>query len=298
MSASADIKADNSEELSPEQLAKLSKEERKAYHAARLAARQNATEAPKVQLTKAQRREIQEQQRKTKEDKLQDKGENTELLAELRLQGLSEEQAREVMAEMLKSEASKEEAGENDDEEDGDDLLSSVREWMAEQGDGKVPKQALSDFNMKVRFQGHVESTPPDHLFCILRVLVEEALKGIELSAPKLQPTAVAQKAEVAMTRWRALLEVLYKKIDDVMEATERVIHAVVEGVAAASREASEENKAKGVVGCLMACREIDFIEDEDLLAGCRAAVAKSLVMDKFIEFLEEALEEDDDDEK
>ena len=67
-------------------------------------------------------------------------------------------EAREVMKEMQKGEEV-----EREEEEDDEDLASSVERWMKEQ-DEKIGKEALRDFNMKVRWQGHVNSLPADHL--------------------------------------------------------------------------------------------------------------------------------------
>lgn len=276
-------------ELTPEQLKKLSKEERKAYHEAKRAAEAKAkpAAAPAKQMTKAERRQIQEAQRKLKEDSKQAGKDNDELLAELKLQGLSEEQAREVMKEMLRGENVEED---NDDEPDEEDLLSSVRRWMSEQ-DAKVTKGLLSDFNLKVRFQGHVDSTPPDHLNCVLRLVVEEACAGCDLTSAKLQPAAVQKKVAPLLERWLPILEPLYGKIDDVIVATDAVCKAVEEGVKA------EAGHDPAVVGCLMALRDIDLIEDEDLLTGCRRIEPRGQVLDKYINFLEDAIASDDDDE-
>lgn len=281
-------------ECSPEELAKMSKEERRAYHLARRTAEQAGTATSSLQrdagMTKAQRRAIQEAQRKAKEDKVHSAGDQEEFVKELMLQGLSEEQAKEVMAEMAKVEDLEDE----DDDDEPEDLLASVRKWMEEQA--TVTKEALHDFNMKVRFQGHVETTPPDHLKAILRVITEQACAVCDLAAPKLQPTIVAQKAEPLVAKWAPLLEPLYGKIDDVLAAGDAVVQAVQEGVA--TRDGMPESgQACAVVGCLMAIREIDMIEDEDLLTGCRRLESRSLVMDKFVEFLEDEMEGEDDDE-
>lgn len=238
-------------------------------------------------MSKAERRQIQEAQRKLKEDSKQAGKDNEELLAELKLQGLSEDQAREVMAEMLKEEAMEEDL---DDEPDEEDLLSSVRRWMSEQ-DAKVTKGLLSDFNLKVRFQGHVESTPPDHLNCVIRLVCEEACAGCDLTSAKLQPTAVQKKAAPLLERWLPILEPLYGKIDDVIVATDSVCKAVQEGVKA------EAGHDPAVVGCLMALRDIDLVEDEDLLTGCRRMEPRGQVLDKYIGFLEDAIASDDDEE-
>eukprot|EP00930_Biecheleria_cincta_P086825 TRINITY_DN76073_c0_g1_i1.p1 TRINITY_DN76073_c0_g1~~TRINITY_DN76073_c0_g1_i1.p1 ORF type:complete len:347 (-),score=116.76 TRINITY_DN76073_c0_g1_i1:150-1190(-) len=278
--------AEEPAELTPEQLKKLSKEERKAYHEAKRAAEAKGQPAAKAkQMTKAERRQIQEAQRKLKEDSKQVGKDNEELLAELKLQGLSEDQAREVMNEMLKGEDLEED---NDDEPDEEDLMSSVRRWMSEQ-DAKVTKGLLSDFNLKVRFQGHVDSTPPDHLNCVLRLVFEEACQGCDLTSAKLQPTAVQKKVAPLLERWLPILEPLYGKIDDVIVATDAVCKAVQEGVK------GEAGHDPAMVGCLMALRDVDLVEDEDLLTGCRRIEPRGQVLDKYINFLEDAIASDDD---
>jgi len=284
-------------EKSAEELAKMSKDERRAYHQTRrqaeLAVKNQGTEQKEeaCKLTKAQRRAIQEAQRKAKEDKVANTGEFDELLKDLKLQGLSEDQAREVIAEMAKNEQV---VDDDDDDDDGEveDLEGSVKRWMNEQD--QVTKDALHDFNMKVRFQGHVDTTPPDHLRSILHILFEQACKGLDLAAPKLQPTAVAKKAEPLVIRWANLLEPLYGKIGDVLTAADVVVQATHEALAS-QPGVPEAGQACGVVGCLMAIREIDMIEDEDLLTGCRRVENPSRVMQGFIKFLEDEVEDDDD---
>jgi len=285
-------------ELSPQELAKLSKEERTAYHKARRSvsfpaeAKESQTLNQKnKQLTKAERRIMQEAQRKAKEDQKTKSGDNEELLKELKLQGLSDEQAKELIAEMQRAE-DVEQDGEADDDEP-EDLLSTVRKWMAEQ-EGQVHSDILHDFNLKVRFQGHVDTTPPDHILAIIRVIVEETCSQCDLAAPKIQPTAVVKKVEPAIVRWAPLLEPLYGKIADPLTGADVVLRGVREGVETLA-DVPEAGRSCAVVGCLMAIREIEMIEDEDLLTGCRRAEPKSRVMDKFIEFLEDELEDDED---
>merc|ERR1712137_949442 len=97
------------------------------------------------------------------------------MFKELKLQGLTEEQARTVMKELAESDANKEAAvAEVSDDDEPEDLLGCVRSWMKAQPE-KIPDDALRDFNLKVRFQGHVDSTPPDHLRSMVRILVDEA---------------------------------------------------------------------------------------------------------------------------
>jgi len=288
------------DEKTPEELAKMSKEERTQYHAARRAAataagaKTGAAAGPALSNAerKAAARALQEAQRKAKEEKANVGKEGDALIAELKLQGLSEDQARLVAAEMSTGIAAADEV--EDDDEELDTLHGSVRVWMREQEPGTIPEDAVRDFNMKVRFQGHVDSTPPDHLGAILTVLLEEALGACDLKADKIQPGAVAKALTQSAERWVNLLRGLYSKISDVLEGVGVVIAAITESLS--SHDAPESSKECAMVGCLMAMRDLDdFIEDEDLLVGCRGIEPKSKVLEKYIAFLEEAVEEDDE---
>lgn len=281
-------------EKSKEELAKMSKDERTAYYAARKAA--GALGAPKAKAapaTKAERRAVQEMQRNAKEGLKNLNAESEEMFQELKLQGLTEEQAREVMAQMAVEVGG---SDAEDDEDDGpEDLLSSVKRWMAEHETEKPDKESVKDFNMKVRFQGHVDSTPPDHLHCILQLLVAEACASCDLSAPKLQPAAVSKKVTPVIAKWSIMLGHLYSKIDDPLVAGDVIVKSVRDGVF--SIEAPDNGKDYGVVGCLMAVREeVEAIEDEDLLTGCKRLEPVSRVMEKFIDFLEDQLADSDED--
>jgi hypothetical protein len=292
------------EEKSPAELAKMTKEERTAYHMARRAAgvgakpaaakAGEAAENSTGQLTKAQRRAIQDSQRKVKEDKANAGKDTDELFSELKLQGLSEDQARSVMAAIKADEPIE---GEDDDDDDGEeDLLSSVRNWMKEQPDGEIPTD-IADFNMKVRFQGHVDTTPPDHFGAMLQVLVPEALSKCDLAAAKVSPGAIAKALTSLLERWAHILRALYSKIPDVLEGVGVLVQTISQCVEAT--DAPEAGKDCAVVGCLMAIRDVDdMVEDDDLLVGCKTVEPRSPVLEKYINFLEDAVAEDDEDDE
>mmetsp|Transcript_26224 Transcript_26224/g.54818 ORF Transcript_26224/g.54818 Transcript_26224/m.54818 type:complete len:342 (-) Transcript_26224:60-1085(-) len=293
-------------ELSPEQLAKLSKEERKAYHEARRAqAKGQAKAEPKKQLTKAERRQIQEEQRKVKEASKDDGKEDDKLLADLKLQGLSEDQARAVMLEMRKNV----ELDDDEFDEDGvEDFPTSVRRWMNEQPQ-TLGEDPMRDFNMQVRFQGHVDTTPTDHLGCLLSILFEEAcstcISEAAASKKKLQPMAIAKKLEKPLTRWAPLLKALYRKISEIgdeigdpFQAADVVCSSsqTAAGSAATATSAKEAEGAIAMVGCLVGLREADLVEDDELLQGCRRMPfdnERPIVLEKFMEDLDD---EDEDD--
>mmetsp|Transcript_38880 Transcript_38880/g.115248 ORF Transcript_38880/g.115248 Transcript_38880/m.115248 type:complete len:287 (+) Transcript_38880:88-948(+) len=282
------------EEKSAEELAKMSKEERKEYHLARRATTAGEPKPKPQAQSKAERRAVQEAQRKAKEDIANANLEGDELLKELMLQGLTEEQAKIVMAEI--DAAKVEEGGDDEDSDEDEDLKWSIKKWMKEQEDPENMEDALHDFNLKVRFQGHVDSTPPDHVAAILTLLVEQACADSSLGALK-QPMAVAKVVEPLVVRWAKILEPLYEKIDDALAASDVILTALKDAVAEQESVAAE-NSACAVVGFLMAVREIDMVEDEDLLLACKRADMQSVVMDKFISFLEEAVEEASDDDE
>lgn len=269
-------------ELSPEELAKLSKEERTEYYKKRNAAKAAAKPKAKV-LSKAERREIQEQQRKVKDDKKAAVADNSEMLEELKLQGLSEEQAREVLLQLEKEAVV---AADEDEDEAEESLLDSVRLWMAANDQARSDDDSLRDFNLKVRFQGHVDSTPPDHLEAMLQVIAEQAKADQELLAAK-QPNAVAKKLNEVLARWGYLLGEFYKRSDALTAAS-----LVVDTAGKVLLEVS----AVAFVGLLMAIREnVDAIEDEDLLTGCRKVESDSRVLQGFIGFLEDAVADSGD---
>merc|ERR1711862_688604 len=129
---------------------------------------------------------------------------------------------------------------------------------------------------------------------CLLQIMCVQTCKECGLAAPKVQPGAVAKKMAPVLERWAPLLEPLYNKIGDVMTASDAVVEAV-QAATSSLEGVPEAAQAIGLVGCLMAIREIDMIEDEDLLTGCKRLEARSKVLDKFCEHLEDELEEDDD---
>eukprot|EP00927_Polykrikos_kofoidii_P073938 TRINITY_DN69940_c0_g1_i1.p1 TRINITY_DN69940_c0_g1~~TRINITY_DN69940_c0_g1_i1.p1 ORF type:complete len:354 (+),score=93.82 TRINITY_DN69940_c0_g1_i1:111-1172(+) len=283
-------------ELTADELKTLSKEERKAYHQARLAAGVGMANVAKKPMTKEERRAMQEAQRKVKDDKKETLGEQEALLAELKLQGLSEDQARVLMAEMKGQEGI--DHAENEDEDDEEDLFTSVKTWMAEHGEQKTNKESIRDFNMKVRFQGHVDSTPPDHLTCILQVMVDDACARLDLAAAKPpQPAAVAKSVTRGVKQWCGIISSLYDKIGDVFEAANIVVQTVIKAVAKASGDVSTTAKDCASVGILMAVREeIEVIADEELLSGFRKLESPAPIIAKYIKFLEEEVEEGSDD--
>eukprot|EP00927_Polykrikos_kofoidii_P086733 TRINITY_DN9810_c0_g1_i1.p1 TRINITY_DN9810_c0_g1~~TRINITY_DN9810_c0_g1_i1.p1 ORF type:complete len:360 (+),score=83.77 TRINITY_DN9810_c0_g1_i1:74-1153(+) len=289
-------KAEAPKELSADELKCLSKEERKAYHQARLAAGVGNSNAGKKPITKEERRVMQEAQRKAKDEKKETLGEREALLAELKLQGLSEDQAKVLMAEM--SGAPIVEGDDEQDEDEEDDLLSGVKRWMSEVGSEKTNKDSIRDFNMKVRFQGHVDSTPPDHLTCLLKVVAAEACSRLDLTGAKPpQPAAIAKSITPAMRQWAGIIGGLYEKIDDVFAAADVIVQVIAEEVRAACGDAPANVKDCVIVGHLLAIREeVEVIADEEILAGCRKLDSPGPVIAKFVTFLEEEVNGDSDD--
>lgn len=213
--------------------------------------------------------------------------EDAEALAELKQQGLAAEQAGEVLAQIKQAHAVEDcdaESGEEPDIEES--LLESVRRWVHGRGNLQVvdAKEALSDFNLKVRFQGHERTTPPEHLAALLEVLSEDDSRLPDAATWK-QPMIVAQRVQGSVNKWASMLHWLYSRCDAPIGA-ELIVSAVARGAAGAQEVFT--------VGFLMALREELDITDEDLLTGCRAA-SQGKAMQAFIDFLAKADDSESD---
>merc|ERR1719324_1550276 len=116
--------------------------------------------------------------------------------------GLSVDNAKALIA-SEQAKGDKEDEGEEDDEEENmpEDFLGAVRKFIKDLEEMDA-QDALRDFNLQVRFQGHVDTTPPDHLAAILCVFISEALGSVDLKAPKVQPGAVAKSMQGKFERW------------------------------------------------------------------------------------------------
>mmetsp|Transcript_66535 Transcript_66535/g.184212 ORF Transcript_66535/g.184212 Transcript_66535/m.184212 type:complete len:227 (+) Transcript_66535:255-935(+) len=189
------------------------------------------------------------------------------------LQGLSETQAREVLAQVQVAEAEAGEADEDDSEEADDkdepSLLDDVRAWMAGCGQAEAGEDALHDFNLKVRFQGHLETTAPEHLGALLQVLAAQAWQELGLATPA-QPVGIQERARHLVARWACMLGLLYQSCESIV-AADMVVSSVTEGVSSVSTGLAESTRDCAVVGLLMAIRDqVEALDDEDLLAACR----------------------------
>lgn len=272
----------------------MTKPERAAYHLARIAASEAQPKASAME-TKAEKRARERAKQEADRQKKDEQGNHhcqyEADLEELKMQ-MTEEQAREVLRQMAETDALKnleEEKEEDDDEDEEDDtLLGSVRIWMVGNEQARTDDESLHDFNLKVRFQGHVSTTPPDHLGAILHVLSEQVCDDFDLVSMK-QPALVAKRVKLRIVRWAYILNELYKKCD-ALEAADIVVSSVHEGVASVSPVAAESAIDCAVVGLLMALRqEVSAMADEDLLMACRRSGGESKVMRCFVTFLEEA---------
>eukprot|EP00440_Ansanella_granifera_P011896 gb/GFBE01012928.1/.p1 GENE.gb/GFBE01012928.1/~~gb/GFBE01012928.1/.p1 ORF type:complete len:341 (+),score=92.95 gb/GFBE01012928.1/:1-1023(+) len=287
-------------EKTKEELAAMSKEERTAYHKAKLAAaKAKAQDSAEPAMSKAEKRtqarEKQEADRRRKEEATHADSDDRELLAQLKLQGLTDDQAKEFLAQMKESKVTDD--ADSDDDDAAENLVDSVRAWMSHQGETKIDSEALRDFNLKVRFQGFVETTPPDHLGAMLEVIASQACAGSDLLSK--QPAAVADHVRSTMSRWTFMLDQLYSKCD-ALKAADIVVSSVRAGVAqSAKSDTSDLAKDCALVGILMALRdEVDAVTDEDLLTGCSRLDSDSKVVQGFMDHLEEADEDSDEEEE
>ncbi|CAE8642434.1 unnamed protein product [Polarella glacialis] len=213
----------------------------------------------------------------------------SEMLEELKQQGLSEEHAREMLVHMQSAEPVSDEEDDDSEDEVDETLLSSTRAWMALHPPAPANEEFFRDFNLKIRLQGHVESTPPDHLRAMLQVITLQAFEDPDILSAT-QPAAVAEKLKPVLDKWAYMLGNLYSKCDALC-AADIVVGSV--------GDCEAEAHPIAFVGVLMSVRAgVAALADDKLLLGCRRLPAgrrQSTVMAGFISFLEQAGDSSDE---
>merc|ERR1711957_632386 len=167
---------------------------------------------------------------------------------------------------------------------------------MKEQDSSKVGKDVLPDFNLKVRFQGHVNSTPPDHFGAILEAIAADVVAATDLPGLK-QPTPLAKSAGVVFDKWSGMLDALLEKVD-IIESGDIIVTALRAGLSSAGGDAVADAAKKdcATVGLIMAVREsLEDVDDEALLGACKKIESDTKVWCGYIGFLEEAVEGSDE---
>jgi hypothetical protein len=289
------------EEKSPEDLATLSKAERTAYHQSRLQAENSQAKVGSKAERRFQAHEKQERDRRKKHDIARKAEDDEEALVALKAQGLSEENARTLLAQLEEVEAQKIHSSgatpldQDGDVEDDESLIDSVRKWMAEHREIASDDNSLRDFNLKVRFQGHTATTPPDHLAAVMQVLAWQCCMELDHAQPLKQPSDMAQVAAPMLARWTLIVGELYNRCD-VLDVYDTLAPSLCDGITDALGEIAEDARDVALVGMLMAIRDaFDYMSDEDIVAACHQLDSDSPVLQKFIEFLQVDSDSSDD---
>lgn len=201
------------------------------------------------------------------------------------------------------TEAAEPDVDEEDVSDEEIDFLNSIRRWMHEDGRDSTAANLMQDFKLEVMRwgQGALGFLGSDQLEVVIRVIAEDICAAVDLRLQRLQPKTVAEAAEPFVNRWVALLDYIWELIGDSTVASNVAVRTVRVGVAAACGAAigvAAGNQASIEVGIIMAIRDcVEGADTADVLAGCRCLQPKTIVLDKFISFLQGELDASSEDE-
>merc|ERR1711972_500205 len=132
----------------------------------------------------------------------------------------------------------------------------------------------------------------------LVSAIVSHVCNSCDLTDVKLQPIKVAQAATPSVARMKLVIEELFTLAADPESAIDIVISNVQRGTSHSwPAEAPVANKDCAIVGFLLAFKNVDEVA-QNLLGGCQRIELRSIVLEKFIEFLvdEEDSEEEEED--
>eukprot|EP00933_Yihiella_yeosuensis_P010090 TRINITY_DN116349_c0_g1_i1.p1 TRINITY_DN116349_c0_g1~~TRINITY_DN116349_c0_g1_i1.p1 ORF type:complete len:372 (+),score=79.11 TRINITY_DN116349_c0_g1_i1:68-1183(+) len=302
-------------EKSAQELAKMSKLQRRSYHEARFLAAQEIA-PPKFQpKSRAERRALQEAQRRSKKD-VNDLEKN--ICSLLRSAGaLDEDLAAEEEAVALRAglsqdrrsyfEAAAEDeeegaatnatADEDDELEGGEDFYECVKSWVRAANAGVGPEATSDDFTAMMRLWGHGSTPPADRLNSILHAVLEkiEGLDSLHNTPLHKRPSTVAKAVKSTLRSWFPLLNALFREVaSSGGDAAEILVGAVRHSFLKPHREDADGTADFldcTIVGTLMSFREeVDTLNDAALLTACQGIQPSSHVLRQFFEFLEKEI--------
>lgn len=180
-------------------------------------------------------------------------------------------------------------------------LVDTIKDWMA---GFEVPglqvspnERALESLTSYLKTNGFAEETTWDQLGAMVQAVAENVGKPLLLEEGKIQPAKVARSAQKTMEVWSELIERLCAAAPDHDAVADMVVRKVQMGIASVSAYDTADDKCQSViVGVLLALREVHGIA-AGLYEACQRLDDKSIVMNKFIEFLSQELEDSDSDE-
>lgn len=275
--------------LPAEELAKMSKMERRAYYESRLQPRGAPAAA-----TRSERRTAQETQRRAKLEKAA-QGESSAP------QSKGPFGSGPCVPDWADDEADLEAP---EEEESGDvDLHQVVKDWMQRSslGGGRkepaaVESEELEDLVCTVRLSGLAPSGSDLLLAAVLDCGAEECRSLFDPGDDAIEPSLAMKRVKPWFQRWCSFLEHLSSEapttgLEEALgAAVERIFFGNESGSALAKRH------ERVAVGFLMCARDtFEELEDEKLARACRSLGLEGPVMSKFLVFLEDNSDDSED---
>lgn len=166
----------------------------------------------------------------------------------------------------------------------GEGCRACIQQWMQDHKNESVSSDLIHDFDCTIK-TFDVRALPSLQLAAVVEIMIADTMAECDLNTTKLQPVKVCEKASPFVEKWSSLIDNVYSKIDDAQEAIDIIISSLKRSIAFIT--ASEYTKETLLIGCLLSLRDLDAVDDEDILAGCRKIELQSKAMERFIEFLE-----------
>lgn len=287
---------------SAKDLSKMSKLQRRDYHEARLLSLEN-TSGPAN--TRSERREFQESQRKSKEERcdLQDRirsllheaeEADKDLLAEAEAELLS---ARAGLFEVVIDGDVDLEAGMDQDidleggidageADEAEDLVGCIRRWVR-----AADKPSCEDLSATLRLWGHGQSTAQLQLRAVLLAILEKLppREQFESIATSKRPAALCEALKPQIEFWSSVIDSLYQQAFLTgTTAADTIVEVASECSAIGIIQDTDDFVESRFVGVLMRLREeVETLTDYDLLAALQRQKSNGPTLQKFIAFLE-----------
>jgi translation initiation factor 2 beta subunit (eIF-2beta)/eIF-5 len=177
-----------------------------------------------------------------------------------------------------------------------DACASAIQQWLCQPG--SVVYVTIDAMKEGIQKQYFTNATDSDQLAAFVSAIVGHVCSACDLADSKLQPIKIAEAAKPFITKMKLVIQESFKLAADAESAIDIVVSNVQRGTSRSWPEVAPlANKDCAIVGFLLAFRDVDEVA-QHLLGGCRRIELRSIAMEKFIEFLadEEDSEEEEED--
>lgn len=165
------------------------------------------------------------------------------------------------------------------------DLGGFLRHWMTTfvANDRTRVDELLAEVTM----EGFTDLTPSDHLGAVVYALASNVCCLPVIGTTRLQPVSVAQESHQIIGPWAGIVDQLVSMVEDDELAVDVAVCKVREAVACAlPADILATSGDCVVVGVLLALRVAHGVA-KGLLRACRRLEVRTLVMSRFVDFLE-----------